>query len=269
MNKTLQIILISLYTIIISVFAMLPFREFRSLRSKNEIVPVDQVKELQINNLKLNSSFIPFLKSINESRIISRGEEYFSLFGLQMQSSDTLQILYEDGSASEVFIRLSKSASDVYFIRLANDESVYEVQGDFSNILNDKPEIDEEYNLIEPMDLTSVIAIKISNNQSSMIIIEDNEHIWIEQLSGVILDRRKVQNLINKIIKMRVYQAGNIEDDFNATHEVILETNDGKIMQILLGLIDNDTVVIWNGSGYYEIKLDKLDFLEWNLKDLQ
>lgn len=257
-----------IYTVFL--FILLLFFSIERTSSKNSFgeVETEGISSITINGKALTDEYIPYLESLNNSRIISTGDEFFNLFGLDL-SADEIVITYEDDSLLHILSgRTGDSLSEIY-IRKVDSNKIFKVSGDFLKIIQEKPDVYREYSLIGAVPLKSVIALKIKSDTLDIHITENSNNTWIDHISGSELDRYTIQNLINKIIRLRAFSGDGNRKNHESSAFVKLETDRGEIFELFFGDISLEQVPLVDSMGNeYVIDKNKLSFLELNLKDL-
>ena len=267
-----QLIVIVLYNFLLIVTCTLILTGKDQKLQNIPFIPVKGITRLSINGKPLPGEFINNLSLISESRIMSREKQYFNRFGLDDDTADIVSIAYQNGFHLDIFTGDTKENLKKMYIRLSDSEIVYEISGDFLDIVREKDDDTREYSLIKSHFQSSVIALKIISPSQNLYITENTDGSWIDQNSGFELDRIKVRRLISKVHNL----LGKKSDSPMETNPDIsdftieMENLDGSYEKIVFSHTEKDPVDVQNTSGEkYKIEKNKLDFLSIAVEDLQ
>lgn len=264
-NKRITISLIYLITLII--LYAIPTMNYRHV--KNDIsIQFDRIVELSINDKVLNEEFYVYLESLKNARTVSYDSSYFSQMGLGENEADQIKILYNDGSSDCIYTGMTREKGTRIYLRFKDSDTIFEVNGEIGEILNEKPDSTREYTLLESVQVTSVIAVRIESREKNMVFILNEENEWTDQISGKELNKLEIQNLIFKIINLRVSDRNEADSFFNPSATVQIETKEGQVFNLQFDTNEESHIFIRkNNKKNYKVIKDKINFLNFNFSD--
>ena len=228
------------------------------------------IRAVEINGKPLAGKFIESLTSLNNLRLISRKKDYHSLFGLEENKGDLITLFFNNNETINFYAGSRNSDNHSIYIRLENNNDVFEAGSELVDIINEKPDLNREFSIIEPNPLSSYIAIEIEMDFQKLYITEDSENEWIDQISGISLSSLKVQNLINKITNLRAPLSDVPAENYKQNIRIQLERLNGQVYSMEIGYVDKNYMYIKNNSNsLFIIESNMLDFLNLTIEDLQ
>lgn len=259
----------SAYLFSVLVLCLILFINPVGKNKESKDIQLYDIKEISINGKVLSEQYHQYLYPLKEMKVVSYDKKYNDLLELTDVQADYIEIKYFHSPSIIVFTGLTKENGSKVFLRIKGSDTVYEVTGEISKIIDEKPDSSKEYSLFDAVHLTSVIAIKIVNDEANLFLTEDSNNRWIDQISGLALNRLKVQNVISKILNLRVLENSDDVPDFFETDTIQIETQEGQIFRFFFKSTEEDYIYISNDSIDYKILREKVDFLKLTIEDLQ